>query len=298
MKYELYHDESQISGYWHGMLLVPVVTKQILLDLLLAARKNTGYAEKITLKQVKQVNSKKYSLVESWLQIGTLALIHKLKNKEPLFLGERTKGKKQFTFFEKLIACKFILFRELDNHSKMQLHPDYASKVETTFRMGFKGGMHFLGDENNTIEITKIHFDGYEHLQRRIDKNRIINRLGELREFCKIEKGDDLIDDRSSNHKTQDCQAYEDCQLLQLSDLLVGSFRTVLGYATRDLLKTLCKPTKLITDSYLRGYAGMRRSRWFGGFVMSQCYLKDGKWVFEGITYKDDKNLGQFKMNF
>lgn len=297
MKYELYHDESQINGFWHGMLLVPVNGKKSLLELLLTARKNIGYDEKISLKQVKQVNSKKYSLVDSWLQIGTLALIHKLKKSEPFFLGERVNGKKQYTFFKNLIGCKFILFRELDNHSKMQLHRDYASKIETTFRMGFKGGMHYLGDENNPIEITKIHFDGYEHLQRRTDKNRIINRLGELKAFCKIEECDDLIDDRSSNHKAVECQSYEDCQLLQLTDLLVGSFRTVLGYATRDLLKTLCKPAKLITDSYLRGYAGMRRSRWFGGFVMSQCYLKNGNWYFEGITFNEDNHSEQIKMN-
>ena len=25
MDYELYHDESKVDGYWHGILLVPVV---------------------------------------------------------------------------------------------------------------------------------------------------------------------------------------------------------------------------------------------------------------------------------
>lgn len=43
MKYELYHDESKVGGYWHGILLVPIAQKQTLLQFLADASNNTNY---------------------------------------------------------------------------------------------------------------------------------------------------------------------------------------------------------------------------------------------------------------
>jgi hypothetical protein len=44
MDYELYHDESQEAGYWHGILLVPGHEE---------ARDNTGYYHPFSLKKVR-----------------------------------------------------------------------------------------------------------------------------------------------------------------------------------------------------------------------------------------------------
>ena len=54
MDYELYHDESKEGGFWHGMLLVPIVKKHTLLNLLSQARENTNYSEPISIKQVRK----------------------------------------------------------------------------------------------------------------------------------------------------------------------------------------------------------------------------------------------------
>ncbi len=54
MQYELYHDESVIDGYWHGMLLIPVLKKQEYLSLLKVARHNTGNTQKLGIKNVKK----------------------------------------------------------------------------------------------------------------------------------------------------------------------------------------------------------------------------------------------------
>jgi hypothetical protein len=56
MDYELYHDESQVDGYWHGMLLVPMQYKQRLLKYLDEARRNSGYIDPIGIKKVKKPN--------------------------------------------------------------------------------------------------------------------------------------------------------------------------------------------------------------------------------------------------
>ena len=297
MNYELYHDESKVAGYWHGILLIPTISKKRLLELLQYARINTCYLNAIALKKVKKKNSKVYTLASAWINIGVAALIQDFKGKNySSFFGRYEKGRQIPEQFRDKLKCKFILFRERDNHMKMELHKDYGSKVETTFRIGMKGGLHLLGNLENPINIVKIHFDGHEHYQRNIDKNRIIERLNDLKDFCSIDKRDNIIDDRTSDHSQKDSQDYDDCQILQLTDLLVGGFRTRLGQCTRDLHMELTYPIKQLTDAYLKGYARMKNSRWFNGFCISQCYLENVHWVFEEINYVYDAMPEQLKL--
>jgi hypothetical protein len=245
MDYELYHDESKRAGYWHGMLLVPIIAKTRLLNLLQFARDNTGYQDPIGIKKVEKKNSRIYTLALAWINIGVAALLQNFKGKNyHSFFGRYEKGKKIPEQFKELLRCKFILFREKDDHSRMEFHHDYGSKVETTFRMGLKGGLHFLGNQENPINIIKIHFDGHEHYNRKLDENRILKRLTDLKDFCSFGNDKDIIDDRSSNHNQVDSQEYDNCQLLQLTDLLVGGFRTYLGQCTRELHKELNHPIR------------------------------------------------------
>jgi hypothetical protein len=178
---------------------------------------------------------------------------------------------------------KFILFRERDAHTELTGFRDHASKLETTFRFGIKGGLHFLGSEEEPINITRIHFDGHLHHQRHIDQERIISRIKNLRTYCNFSRRHDLIDDRHSDHKKSDSQEFDDCQFLQLTDLLIGCFRTSLGYRTKAIHIELAKPVQNLVDKYYEGPGRMKKSRWARSFVMSQCYLEDGHWIFEGI---------------
>lgn len=130
-----------------------------------------------------------------------------------------------------------------------------------------------------------MHFDGFEHHKRHLDKNRIVKRLYGLRSYCSIEDCDNLIDDRSSDHRKDDSQSYENCQFLQLTDLFIGCFRTVLGERTREIHTNLAHPIRGLVTRYRQGYARMRNSRWLNSFCMSQCYLEDGSWKFESIEY-------------
>lgn len=289
MRYELYHDESKVNGYWHGILLVPIDKKEQLLNLLHTVRKNTRYSHPLGIKKVKN-NGPIFTCANSWVQIGVAALVSKQKGSRiPLFLGERVKGKPKYEQLHELIGVKFILFREKDNLSTMSNYLDYGGKVETTFRMGLKGGLHFLGNDSDPIHIEKMHFDGYEHHNRHIDKDRIVNRLEGLRQYCTITEHDDLIDDRSSNHTQEVSQEYDDCQLLQLTDLLVGCFRTSTEGATRDIHKKLAQPVNEIVRRYAKGYTRMQNSKWANSFSISQCYLESGQWKFESIElYKEN----------
>ncbi|MBU2457863.1 MAG: hypothetical protein KJ757_01410 [Planctomycetes bacterium] len=272
---------------------MPESTKQILFQYLEKIRENTGHSTPIGIKEIKS-EGKVFTCAELWVLFAVGAMMSKFgKNKFPISLGRRNKGKiiwdGNYEDIVKVpIGAKFILFRERDNFENMSNILDYGGKVETTFRMGLKGGIHFLGDIDHPIEIIKMHFDGYEHYQRSVDHERIVGRLTGLREYFSITDGIYSINDWTSNHTKKDCQSYEDCQLLQLTDLLVGSFRVAHGYTTNDkkIHVKIAEPVKYLTKKYLEGYARMQNSRWKGSLCMSECFLENGKWNFQSIEYK------------
>ncbi len=286
MDYDLYHDESKLDGYWHGMLLVPKPKRQWMLDRLADARANARYSEPLGIKRVRKEN-RVFDCAKSWLTVA-IASMRSTAGGEPvpIYLGKSKRGVPQYRLVEEAPGAKFILFRESDAHQEMTSHPDHASKIETTFRIGLKGGLHFLGSEQKSIWIDSLHFDGHEHLKRNVDASRIIGRLEGLRSYCHIPDKSDILHDGSSDHRRPDAQSYDDCQFLQLTDLLVGSFRTVLLGATNDLHLRVAYPVESLVLRYQEGYARMKNSRWWSSFCMSQCHLEDDHWVFETMEYE------------
>lgn len=283
MEYELYHDETQVDGYWHGMLLVPTDSRNQILTLLAQARVNTTFAHRISFKGIRHDHGRKYDLARSWLSIGLAALRAVPGNGiTAIALGRDKKGQLILHGFSGAPKCKFVLFRERDAHRQMSGYVDHASKVETTFRMGLKGGLHMLGSADSPITISKLHFDGHEHYKRHVDKDRIIGRLKGLREYCGFSTGDGIIDDRSSDHRRIDSQPYDDCQMLQLTDLLIGACHaTLCGGEARH--HVLAAPIADLIDRYLQGPRRMANSRWKDAFCMSQCFLEEDQWRFERL---------------
>lgn len=301
MEYDLYHDESQEEGYWHGMLLVSRPTRDTFLEYLNLIRNETGYHHPVTLKKL---NTKgfRFNCIRAWIQLSAGALMQYFKNEPfPVLVGRRkysVEERKPYASYKKLlridsndkiIGAKFILFKERDSHSKMgDLYPDFASKIETTFGFGLKGGMHWLGTEKTPIRIRSIHFDGHKHYGRNIDQERIMKRISGLRDYCSFE--DEIkINDKTGKHNVEDCQHYDDCQFLQLTDLLVGSFRTILGSAKNSIQKEVAHPIKELIGKWQDGLARMKNSRWFEGFWMSECWLDGDRWSFEDFRSIDKK---------
>lgn len=285
MDYELYHDESRVGGFWHGMLLIPKSMKALLLHYLEEARSNTGYMAPLTIKRVKKEN-RVFDCASAWLTVAVGALRSCTKGKPlPVYLGNVQAGHKHYELFPDMTGAKFILFCERDNLSRMAGHADHASKVETTFSIGLKGGLHFLGEDERPIRVDRIHFDGHEHLKRHVDPDRIVGRLNGLRAYCEVAKGSDVLVDGSSDHRKPDSQQYVDCQMLQLTDLLIGAFRSILREPTREVHRLLAFPVKSLVDRYLEGFARMQNSRWRNSFCMSECHLDGDKWVFNSLEY-------------
>jgi hypothetical protein len=283
MDYELYHDESQIDGYWHGMLLVPITAKQRIVDLLDKARSVMKYSAPLSFKNVRRPN-RVFGCATAWLTIAVASLRSKATGDPvPICLGQKKPGEWLYELFPDHLGAKFILFCERDTLATMTGHPDHASKVETTLRMGLKGGLHFLGNEDDPIALQRIHFDGHEHYHRHVDRSRLVDRLTGLRDYCNIATRADLIDDSSSDHRRKDSQPYEDCQLLQLTDLMVGAFRVALRGSSNELHARLAYPAVSLIQRYAEGPARMANSRWHNSFTMSQCYLEGGAWHFQPL---------------
>jgi len=138
------------------------------------------------------------------------------------------------------------------------------------------------------IKIVRMHFDGHEHYQRHLDKDRIIGRMVNLREYCSSVDAPDLIGDGTSDHTREGCQDHIDCQFLQLTDLIIGSFRSVLGTGIRPERQRLVRPVKSLIERYQNGAARMSNSRWENSFWMSQCELVDARWLFSEMEYQPD----------
>jgi len=297
MDYELYHDESKEYGYWHGILLVPTATKPLIIKHLKQVRIYVRYEYPLRFTKIDVIN-KKFSCAEAWIDFAIGSLITKFNSQlpYPICTGERVQGKKQYVIFDNLVdrhpfGVKFILFRDRDQFKNMYISLDYGAKIETSFRIGVKGGLHYLFSEDNYARIVKIHFDGYRHYGRNIDPERIHNRLKGLRDYCQL-KENCPIDDGSSDHRKEGSQKYDDCQLLQLTDLFIGSFRTAFGYLGQGKIQAqieLAEPVKVLVKRYKEGYARMQNSRWRNSFCVSESFIEDGKWQFQDIEYAESK---------
>lgn len=300
MDYDLYHDESKVDGYWHGILLIPTAKREELFDILMQARSNFRFEDPLTFKGLKS-KRKKYYLLRSWLSIATMSLVQYRKNRTmPYYTGKLIISNNKRTIEIKdhssIIGCKFVLFRIMDDHQNFndEWLSEYAAKVETTLRMGIKGGIHLLGATNNPIKIKSLHLDGYEHYQRNVDINRIFSRMFDLRDYCSISQ-DVYIDDKSGNHRKENCQDFIDCQFLQLTDILIGSFRTILGTSTNDIQTQVSEPIKCLAERFFEGPARMRNSRYFRGYSLSQAVVENGKWEYPQFkSQKIDNNLNLF----
>jgi len=144
LDYEVYHDESQVGGYWHGILLVPTQGKSRLLGYLHAARAHTHFDGVLGIKHIK-VRNEAYDCADAWLQNAVASLMSDNKGwAYPVFTGEAYDGRRGYSFFGDVVGAKFILFCERDSLQAMALVPDYGSKVEIAFRMGSRAVFIFL----------------------------------------------------------------------------------------------------------------------------------------------------------
>lgn len=282
--FKLYHDESIKYGYWHGMLLIPSNKRDKFYNVLKCYREKENYFHKISFKEINGPGQK-FNLANEWLRVG----IGFLRSKTNSFTypviswKDDSQYSKYVNLTSDMMGAKFILFRVKDEHKGMTYFSDKVCNIETTMRMGLKGGLHYLGSENKPIHIEKIHLDGFEHNRRHADMSRIVDRIFGLRNYCTFAKRDTILDDRSSNPTNPDHQEIVDCEFLALTDLLIGSFRVALSLEENKYKKKLSEHARLILERISQGRERMSNSRWSESFCLSECELVNNNWIFNDL---------------
>lgn len=282
-EYDVYHDESLKNGFWHGILFVPRDSRERLLSLLANIRHNTERSHQLSLKNLNKTSGRLYKCTSCWLQVGVAALIQDFKGRA-YATPTGTDGQwAEYLPFTQLIKARFVLFRVREGLDSLNLCHDYAAKVETTFRMAFKGGLTMFSREGDELCIRSLHFDGHKHYHRRLDLGRILRDIGNPPSRIHLHDEIELNDD-SSDHRGACAQPYDDCQLLQLTDILVAGFRAILADATAtEAHRQVSRPLLELVDKWNRGRKGFGNSRWFKGFCISEGRIENGEWQFGSI---------------
>ncbi len=121
--------------------------------------------------------------------------------------------------------------------------------------MVFKGGITMFGRENEELLIRSLHFMDTSTIKRSLDLRRILRGIGDAPRQVHIHESIGT-DDRSSDHREPAVQLHDDCQLLQLTDVLTSGFRTILGEATHQSHIQLCRPLVALHEKWSRGRKG------------------------------------------
>jgi len=295
MEYNIYHDESQEAGYWHGLLFVPQRSNSEIISFLKNIRKQCGYGDyqRLNFKGLKS-KGKQFRAIRMSLQLFVLLLRRDIKmeidgNTGNTVYDLRSKHSgincEPILMLNKIYGVKFILLKEKNAHNKMEHYVDHTSKIETTFRFALKGGCYFMFDYSNPISIEKIFFDGHQHYGRHIDKYRIIKNLqSEFRSYCTINSNFGIDDRQLRNRKDNSFI------MMNFIDSIVSAWRCLISktYSNiyqRDVIQPLhnlfkrWQENKILKNSH---------SRWFQCFSLSECWIEKSEWHFSNFGLENN----------
>ena len=295
--YDIYYDESRQESFWHGFLFVPRSRRSYLLSLLQKARDGAPWQDFISFKDITKRmgnRSPRVQLVESWLSIALASLQQQKFYKKPTPFFICGKPKKYFLRLEQPIKCKFVVFRERDNHRKMFQGLSKMKKIEITARMGLLGGTSYLFNDKNPLKIGNIVIDkfGYKENLRRMLNNLVKYVVKQKREYVSFIPGAKIIVQRSNHKNISPSQNLEDSHFLQLCDIILGGIRfNSLPELDKEHVKyKISYPCRILLQKDQNNFFEMRETRFSKGFDFQETWLKNRRWEFEpiGLIQADD----------
>lgn len=291
MDYETFHDEStpENGGYWHGILFVPTKSKPEIIKIIKKIRSTNGFKdrERLNFKGLNR-KGKKFDAISQLLYLFKLIIRTQLNTK----LGNMGPIKRKIKFqdpyckeieyqelfkVKTLLGVRFVLLKERDSHRKMIGYPDYASKMETTFRFALTGGMHLFFNKNNPINLVAAHFDGHRHLNRRINTARITKGLDKkLRRYCTVDPAF-YVDDRHGKDRDSDSFV-----IMNFIDNIISSWRCLISESfSNDVQKEAVYPIRDLWERWQKSEILKNfRGRWLRSFALSECWLEKDEWKF------------------
>jgi len=273
----IFHDESKDVNrcIWaHAIFFMPEGSYRNLLDKLWSIRWKYNCMDKkfhfadISGRKLCAADGSK--AIKEWIEIAVEAL----KTKNSIF-NPPLECKLGIIFFDS--SCNLSLYKGNKKEEK------FLRYFETLLRMILKCCAHTFYDENNRLEIKGIITDG-KPWHRPLNEMRILSRLmKESRDYVDIAKNA-YIESIISDHKSNDCKDVEKAQLLQLTDLLLGSvifscFRKIVYGRKRE---KIIRPVKCMLDKVKRG-KNFRYSSHYKTFVLSKARIEKGEWKFENV---------------
>jgi len=296
MNYEIWHDEHKgyddENEYWHGIFFVPNDKKNDIISLLKQIRKEHNISNDEINKFAGSLKKKKRGeIIRNLLDLFTHLLI--INNKKAYTsIYNRTKKDEYLNIFNPFIKvsgvynCKLILFYIPQNHNDFNKYPiDYASRVERTFNMGFKGGAHLLFSNTEPINIVKFYFDGYKHHRRNINIYKITK--GHFRDYCNIDF-DCSIDDRQMKDRDNNSKI-----MMSFVDNILGAWVAKLRdkpdpnlvlFPLNDIYERL-KNNKILKNI---------NGKWYKSISISKMEIINGEIKFPKF-FQNDKQMNLFK---
>ncbi|MCK4818806.1 hypothetical protein KA005_23740, partial [bacterium] len=265
----IYHDESKkvFKNVWaHALFFVPESTSEKLVEKLLEIRIKYGCNNRLHFANIsgKKICTEDGSIViKEWIEHAIEAL--------------RSKGS---YIFRLPLNCKlgvifFPTWLELDLYGGGSQSERMLRYFETVLRMLLKGCAHLLYDESKKLKIMGIITDG-EPWHRELDSIRVVDRLiTNFRDYVEVDSNA-YIEGICSDHKSCDCTDYNKAQILQITDLLLGS---IIHCCFRDLKygdkkEKIIRPTREMLEKRNRG-RNFRRSGHYKSLSLSFANIKN-----------------------
>lgn len=292
--WNIFYDECKEDGYWHCFIFVPKSKTRLLFDYLQKARSCLDYWGIIRFGDIgrrAKANHTRVRLVRSWISI-LIYSIQQQKIEADLYLGHDSK-RPVFTKIrgpENKIGAKLVVFREKEKHKDMYSSMSEAQKIETTFRMGLKGGTHLLF-LNEQIIVNKIYFDAPENsFKENFDSENMLGKFKrEARDYVKFTKDSEIIPICKDEYNCDDPVS----NFMQLADIAVSGTRCQVCDLTD--FKVRYDITRPLRDELLfknvDNYARMKESRYFNGFRLSEAWVEGGKWDYKVIEVERERQI-------
>ncbi len=279
--WDVFYDECKADGYWHCFLFIPQSKIQNVYDLIIKARSASRFNDIIHYKNIGQsakLESNRVIFVRVLMDI-LLYIIQQQKIDATIdWNGERKK------IHSPKIGARLAILRkttELFDTSEPQ------TLVEATFRMGLKGALHYLFNQETPV-IDNIYVDySEESFNRSFDEVNLWERVKtELKKNINFANGSSLKFICKKDYNL-DCPT---SQIMQFVDVILGSFRTCVMQNTEFHARYVAAEQirKLLLKDYTN-HARMINSRYYKGFTLSDASL-DVDWVFEPMKIEKDKS--------
>ena len=314
----VYHDETSKTGpgnyYGHVLLFIPLKVEIEFTNDLFGNKiqrycpQNLLYDKILQIRKECDINHKFHFTNIS----GKILYLKDIAEQKLLTCAVDALRSKNAQFFSFPLFCKFAIifypkasqksieFYTGENKNEKRLRYD-----ETLLRMLLKGSVHFLYDDDHSVEIFKIITDGKPN-HRPLCNKRIIDRLvrasycGEVKNHVSFSEQVEIIS-LDSDHKKH-LQTFNKCKhanFLQLADMILGA-SIYSSFKERHKFSNNLKPGDKILDKKgfvafpfweifqkIKRGSNFQHSSHYQSFSISVAKVVNDQWSFEKIRSMD-----------